>query len=307
MPNIRQEIVMSRFNPVPRLVLFGAVALLAACGGDKGATTSATTSAASESTPHGAILQATRLMQKGDFVALWNASVPPVHQEALKQEFMKEFRGEEITDEKREEFAQMMQRLTGPNAEAEMMAELRPQLEQLQSEEMKAQLPAMVAFGRGMALQAIAESEEFTPTQKQQATGVVNALATWVEKGDFADPARAERAIAAITRTARNLPVKTLDELHALDFEGLLGVVSSVYSGAKDVTRAYDIDIDQMLASVQAETISQDGDNANVRVKMQFLGQPLEFETPMVRVDGRWYGKDTIDKVTKVGSTAAAE
>ena len=45
---------MSRFNLVPRLAVFGAVALLAACGGDNGGASSSGASAASD-TPHGAV------------------------------------------------------------------------------------------------------------------------------------------------------------------------------------------------------------------------------------------------------------
>lgn len=291
---------MSRFNIIPRFALIGAVALLAACGGDQGGSSSS--AAASGDTPHGAILSSADLLRKGDFVALVNASVPPAHLEAAKQKWMSELKSKELTDESRAEFAQTIERLTNSNAEAQMMAEIRPQLEQLQSPEMKAQLPAMIAMGKGFALQAINESQDMTATQKAQATGVLNAIAAWAEKGEFAEIGRAERAIAEITKTARGLPVKTLDELHALDFNGLMGLASNVYGGAKNVLNAYDINLDQTMASVRAETLSQDGDNANVRVKMQFLGAPLEFDTQMVRIDGRWYGKDSIDQLNQASA-----
>ncbi len=296
---------MSRFNLVPRLAVFGAVALLAACGGDNGGASSSGASAASD-TPHGAVLSSAELLRKGDFAALVSASVPPAQLETAKQKFMADLKSEEITEERRAEFAQTMQRLTAPNAEAEMMAEIRPQLEQLQAPEMKAQLPAMIAMGKGFALQAINEDKDMTATQKSQASGVLNAMATWAETGQFAEIDRAERAVSAIVSTARSLPVKTLDEVYALDFNGMMGLFSTAFAGAKDIFKAYDIDLDRTLGSVRAETVSQDGDNANVRVKMEFLGAPLEFDTQMVRVDGRWYGKDTLDKLNESGAASAA-
>lgn len=299
---------MSRFNIVPRLALVGSIALLAACGGDKDGAASSSTSAAAATgdTPHGAVLGTADMLRRGDFNALITASVPPAQLEAAKQRFMEDLKSQEITDESRAEFAQTMERLTAPDAEARMMAEIRPQLEQLQSPEMKAQLPAMIAMGKGFALQAINESQDMTATQKSQATGILNAVASWAETGEFADIGRAERAVAAITRTARSFPVKTLDELHALDFNGMVGLLSTAFDGLKGVFNAYDIDLDQTIASVKAETVSQEGDNANVRVKMSFLGAPLEFDTQMVRVDGRWYGKDTIDQLNKADSAPAA-
>jgi hypothetical protein len=36
-----------------------------------------------------------------------------------------------------------------------------------------------------------------------------------------------------------------------------------------------------------------------VKVDYQILGQPLSFQTEMMQIDGRWYGKDTITQIEK--------
>jgi hypothetical protein len=278
-----------------RFALIGAIALLAAACSKEDAQTAAV---ADHATPEAAVLHSVKLLRQGDFNALVQASAPPARVEAAKQRWMSELKEEEITDEARAEFAATMARLTAPDAEQQMMAEIRPQLEQFQGE-MKAQLPAMVAMGKGFILAAVNESEDIAPEQKPQVSNLVNALGTWAESGEFASVERAERAVAAVAATARKLPVRTLDEVHALDFDGMMNMVGIGYGGMKDVLKVYDIDMDQALDSVRTETVSQDGDNATVRVHFDFLGTPLNIDTQMVRIDGRWYGKGAVENLDK--------
>ncbi len=278
-----------------RFALIGALALLAAACSKEDAQTAAV---ADHATPEAAVLHSVKLLRQGDFGGMIEASAPPARVEAAKQHWMSELKKDEITDEERAEFAATMERLTAPDAEQQMMAEIRPQLEQFQGE-MKAQLPAMVAMGKGFILAAVNESEDIAAEQKPQVTNLVNALGTWAESGEFASVERAERAVAAIAATARKLPVRTLDEVQALDFDGIANLMSIGFGGVKDVLNVYDINIDQTLDGARAETISQEGDTATVRVHFDLLGAPLNIDVPMVRIDGRWYGKDAIENLDK--------
>ncbi len=297
----------SQARSLLRVTALATVGLLAvACGGEQQAANGTATGAAtSASTPEAAVLNSVRLLRNNDFNSLVAASVPPAQLEAAKAKWTDEIRKEQITDEDRAEFAQTMNRLTAPDAEQQMLAELRPQLEQFQGE-MKAQLPAMVAMGKGFAISAINENQDIPADQKPQVINLVNALGSWVETGAFADIGRAERAIGEITKTARSLPIKTLDDLHAQDFNGLMGLAGTVAAGAKRTLAHYDINIDSALDSVRAETLSQDGDNAKVRIHATLFNTPLTFDTDLVRVDGNWYGKKTVEELS-TPSAATAE
>lgn len=278
-----------------RYLMIGALALAAAaCGKDD----VATAPGVAGSTPEATVMQSIKLLRNNDFNGLVEASVPPSRLEAAKARWMSELKNEEITDESRAEFAETMAKLTAPDAEEQLMAEIRPQLEQFQGE-MKAQLPAMVAMGKGFILAAINESEDIKPENKPQVTNLVNALGTWAESGEFANVNRAEKAVAEVTAAARKMPVRTLDELHALDFNGMMNVVSIAYGGLKGALKAYDIDMDKALDSARVETLSQEGDTAKVRVHIEFLGAPLNFDTELVRVENRWYGKEALENFDK--------
>ncbi len=293
------------FRPAPftRFAVIGTLALVAAaCGSQDGASPLAE---AGGDTPDAAVMQSVNLLRANDFNGLVEASVPPARFEEAKTRWMAELKDEEITDENRAEFAETMAKLTAPDAEETLMAEIRPQLAQFEGE-MKAQLPAMIAMGKGFVLAAINESQDIKPENKPQITSLVNALGTWAESGEFASAARAEKAVAEVTAAARKLPVRTLDDVHALDFNGVMDAMEIAYGGFKGVLKAYDIDMDASLASARAETLSQEGDNANVRVHFELLGTPMNFDTQMVRVDGRWYGKDAIEELNKPQTDDAA-
>jgi hypothetical protein len=49
------------------------------------------------------------------------------------------------------------------------------------------------------------------------------------------------------------------------------------------------------------------GDSALVKTNITFLGQQISSETQMVKSDGRWYSKDSIEAMKKVTESAMGE
>lgn len=282
-----------------RILLSGVLALLlVACGKDE-----TTAVAPTGSTPEATIAHSARLLREGDIGKVFEASVPPARLEQARQSWLEQIRSEAPSEEDRAQFAETMSRLTAPDAEAQLMAEIRPQLEQFQGE-MRAQLPAMVAMGKGFLIAAVNESEELTPEQRPQVVALVDAVGRWVETGEFASVERAEKAVAEVAATARRMNIDTLDEVHAKDFDGMMELASIGFDGFKKVLKAYDIDVDASLESVRAEVLERNGNEAKVRVHLQFMGAPLTFDTTMVEIDGRWYGKDAIENLDKAADGA---
>jgi len=79
----------------------------------------------------------------------------------------------------------------------------------------------------------------------------------------------------------------------------MLGKAGTVLQGVKRITAVYGLDMDKTLASVKAETLSQEGDDAKVRVSFSLFDQPLSFETEMTRKDGHWYGKKSLEEMAE--------
>lgn len=280
-------------------VSLAAIALLvvglAGCGG-KDAGDAA--EAAKSMGPAETVVEQAKALREGDIVSLVKLAVPPAQYEKMKAEWPKRIQQDPATEEDKREFAEAMAKMTAADAETALYAELEPQLAKAEAE-MGAQLPLMVGMGRGFAVQAINESAKLSAAQKQQASEFVDAFAKWIESAKFFDRDKAREAIGSMVATARELGVKTLDEVEAMDFETAMQKAGTAYLGVRDVLKTYGLDLDQALASVKGEVKSQQDEQAVVQVSYQLFGQPLSFETTMTRRDDRWYGSEALQEIEK--------
>jgi hypothetical protein len=271
---------------------------LAACQKEDTAGQSPAATAKATANPADAISATAQKLKAGDVLAVIQMSVPPAHYERMKADWKKEVNAEPATDEDRAEFAAMMAKLTAPDAEKALLTEAEPELVKFETE-MAAQMPLMVGMGQGFAMQAIQANESMSEGQKKQAGDVITAIAGWLQGVKFADRALIKQAIEASVETARALELKTLDEARALEFEPAMAKAGIAFNGLKEVLAVYGFKLDESFDSVKTQVLKQEGANATVKVDYQILGQPLSFETEMVEIDGRWYGKDTIAQIEK--------
>jgi hypothetical protein len=293
-------------KPVRFVFAVAFVALLAACGKEEEGADLAQTA-----TPTGAIDAAVQSLKAGDLKSLVESQVPPSHMAKLRTEWQADMAKDPPSEQEKQEFAAQMAELTAPDAEAKLMAKLEPELVKFETE-MAPQLPLMIGMGKGLAANGIQENKELTQEQKDQAVKSIDALAKWVQETNFTDRARVKEAVSKVVASARELNLKTLDEARALSFDDAMAKGSVALRGLKDVLAVYGFSLDQMLDTVKTEVVSQTGDAAKVKVSYQLFDQPLSFETDLVQVDGRWYGKQTIEKLNNpdasgTGDAPAAE
>lgn len=244
-----------------------------------------------------------RDLKDNNLLGALQAALPPQAFEKMKADYERE-RQQPPSEEDRAEFAAQMAKLTAADAESALAAELEPMLQKYETE-MKAQMPLMLAMGRGFAQQWVQESKELNAEQKQQTGQFLDAAVKWLESVDFADRALARQAIAKLVATARALDLKTLDDLQALSFEEATAKGGIAFAGAKDILAVYGVKVDEALGSVRASVLREEGDGAAVNIEYRLFGQPLQVETEMVRHDGRWYGKDSLASLGLYGGGAA--
>jgi hypothetical protein len=286
-------------NRIAALALASLTALsLIACEKEEVAGESPAAVAKATSNPADAITAAAAKVKEGDVLAVIQMTVPPKHVERMKSNWKSKFNEEPISDEDRAEFAQTMAKFTAADAETALYAEAEPELVKFDAE-MAAQMPMMIGMGQGFAMQAIQNNETMTESQKKQAGDVVAAMATWLQGVKFGDREMAKKAIGEAVATARALNLKTLDEVHALSFEEGMAKAGEAFQGMKRVLAVYGLNLDETLSSVKANVVSQEGDNAVVKVDYRIFNQPLSFEAEMVQVDGRWYGKDSVAQLER--------
>jgi len=285
-----------------RVALLALVAFVAtACNKESGSVATPT----ADASPDAAVRTSVQLLKDGNVGGLIEHAMPPADFAKFKAEWGKDKNEQPITDEDRKKFAETLAKLTAPDAEQKIYAEIEPQLTQFDAQYQQ-QMPVMVGMGRGYLKGLVEQNKELNETQKQQALAAIGAFADWVEKTRFTDPALVKKAIAVIVDTTRKLNLTTLDEARALNYDQSMQKAQIAFQGFKRVLGVYGFNFDQTLDSVKAEVVSNDGNAAKVKVSYTLLNSPLSAETDMIKVDGRWYGKETIEKLKQREAEAAA-
>lgn len=272
-------------------------------------TASAPAVAAPAATPDVAVAMAVKALRDNNLAGLFAASLPPGEYAKLKADWNKDINSEPVSEEDRKQFTETMTKLTAPGAEDKMFAEIKPQLDEMDKQ--AAQIPMMVAMGQGFAQSAIQQNKDLTDAQKTQVSQLLDATAKWAQTTKFTDPMLVKSAIAVVCKTARDLNLKSVDEARALSYEQGMQKAGIVLGGVKQVLAVYGLNMDKALDSVKVQTVSANADTAKVKISYTAFDTPFSTESDLVRVDGKWYGKDAIDKWKKhsqeiAGGTPAA-
>ncbi len=292
-----------------RIALAATIAALAAgCGPSETAAPGAAPVAvvAAPGTPDGAVNASVAALRANNVGALLNNALPAAELAKLKTDWNKDINKDPVTEEDRKQFADTMTKLTAPDAEAKMYAEIEPQLKDFDAKTAQ-QMPMMIAMGQGFAQSAIQQSKDLNDAQKQQAQAMVDATAKWAQTVKFTDPALVKSAIAAITKTARDLNLKSIDEARALSYDQAMQKAGIVLAGVKQVFAVYGLNMDKALDSIKVETATTTGDTAKVKITYSAFEQSFATESDLVKVDGKWYGKQAIEQWTKHQQEEAAK
>ena len=186
-----------------RLASVAFVALLsvlaAGCGNQQ---SGAPAVAVSANTPDATVRKNADLLKQGDLAALMQNALPPADFNELKAEWGKDQKPP--TDEERQKFQDTMSRLTAPDAEKTIYAEIEPQIKQFDAQYQQ-QMPMYVAMGSGWLQGMVQQNKDLSDADKQQAVAAINALATWVQKTRFTDPESVKKVLAIATRAASRM------------------------------------------------------------------------------------------------------
>ncbi len=258
--------------------------LLAACGDKSGENQNGSAkklAAMDTSTPQGAFMANLNAMKNNDLKALLQANMTPEEYEQAKAEWAK--KKTTFSEADKAQFAATMQMLTSPDAEERIMAMVEPQLQQVQ-----AMLPMMLMMANEDMINQKISQAPIPDDQKESAKAVALAVVDWAKNADLGNPEKARQAVAVIVGTARDLGIKSLDDVEKLSFDDALATGGKVLGGSKQALKVYGIDMDGMMDSVKIKDVKQNGDMADMVVAFKFLGKPLEQKMKMVKKNGRW-------------------
>jgi hypothetical protein len=288
-----------RFPALHRFLLpFAAALALAACHHQNAAETSG------GSTPEAAVQESAQLIRDGDFNGFWKHALPPADYATMRADWS-ELRPADrpISPADRARFEQVMRQLTAPDAEKTLYAELKPKLQQMEKQ-YKDQMPVMIGIGQAIAGTAIAQSKTLSEGQKKQANDVLATLLPWAQQAPWFDQDKARQAVDALVATARQLDLKTPDELRTLGFDDAMKKYGEAFGGLKKLLAIYGLSIDDTLDSVKATTVSVEHGQAHVQIAYTLLGKPLTADAQMMLDHGRWYDAALVRSVRQAHERA---
>jgi len=239
--------------------------------------------------PAAQLEETARLFRNDDLAGLAQALVPPEQWEQAKLAYeLHKLR--ETTPEEREDFAEAVQRFTGPNAVDTLMAEIEPKLD-----EARPQAPGALMMAFGAANVAVNSPEsDLTDEQRAALTSALPGVQRWATGTDFLDPVAMREALTLVTDAARGTGITQLDQLKGLTLETLLARAAPVFAAAKDAVAGYGLDLDAVADSMQVDVLANDGKDARVRITVMVFDAPVWAEHDLALVDGRWYPKDAL-------------
>ncbi|MGB0135462.1 hypothetical protein [Dokdonella sp.] len=289
------------FKTLARMTLLSILALAAAaCNRD-----SASDGAGGNAGPAQTVQRSVELVRQSDVAGLIEHMLPPEEFARVKTEWNQRKDQAAPTADERAQFEETMKKLTAENAVETLYAEFEPDIRQFDAQYQK-QIPSMVDMGNSYLHGLVRQSQSLSNSEKEQADNVIDALSKWVKETRFTDPALVKQALTAVSETAKSINIKTLEEARALNYEQAAPKFNTAFAGLKKVFDVYGFSIDQTLSTVKIEVLSSTDESASLKVSYELLGTPLETTTEMVRIDDRWYGKDTIEKIREQKAEQAA-
>jgi len=253
--------------------------------------------AVAPSTPEGTIAASVKALRDNNITALLENTLPPAELAKVKSDWGKNMQ-EPVTDEDRKQFSDTMTKLTAPDAEAKLYAQIEPQLKEFDQKSAQ-QMPMMIAMGQGFAQSAIQQSKDLNDQQKQQAQALLDSVAKWAQATRFTDPALVKSAIAIMCKAARDMNLKSVDDARALSYDQAMQKGGIVLGAVKQVLAVYGLNVDKALDSIKVEPVASSGDTAKVKVTYTAFEQTFATDNDLVRVNGKWYSKQAVDQWNK--------
>lgn len=293
-------------NALKLSALIALIALLGACNNENGnnddndAAELADIKGA-ELAPHEVVTKGAEALRANNLQAFLQITVPAAEYQAMQAQWAAR-KEEPVSDADKAQYQQTMERLTQENAVDKIMTELEPQLTQ-----MKAQMPMMIGMFSGIAQAAIAQNQQLDAEQTKQAQALLTSVSQWAMSTDFASPELAREAVEVAVDTARELDLRTMEAVRELSFNEVLAKGGLVLGGVKEMLSVYELEVNEMLESVESETVNMAGGEATVETRFTFLGTPQVVTGTMVERGGQWVAKEAVESPDELAADSESE
>lgn len=260
----------------------------------------------SNTTPEKAVATNLRLTAMGDFDGLMKNRLPAADYARWREDWEQSHAHPvPASVAQQKQFADIMQMLTEPGAEAKLAKRLQPELSKLRGDK-NAPAPIFTGIIEAAGKQMIEDSPQLGQAQRTLAKQVLAALVAWAKTTDFSNPKKAQKAIDLVCATARQLHVQTLEQWRALDYAQAMRNYGVLWNGLESLLDIYGLDLSRSLTDANISANANDGARATVKLDMNLAGTTVSGDWPMVKEAGHWYDAAMLDAWRKAHPPSAA-
>jgi len=235
--------------------------------------------------PVAAVQAMTRALAANDLQAYARLSVPPRQYAQLEQAWADGHSRWPLTElPLHDQLLPMLQALSAEDGAAGLQRSFDAQLAG-QATAVRQAARSMGVFG----VQYLRHQDTYTPSQQAHYIQVVETLAAWAADAPLSDRARARASIAALVQAARAVGIDDDAQLQQLGMEPSLQRIGPFLASLKSVLSSYGLDLDASLRGVTGDVISEEGDNALLRLHYPLADKTVSLQIPVTRRDGQWY------------------
>lgn len=252
--------------------------------------------------PAASIRQLAQHLRDNDLAGYARAAVPPAQYAELEGAWSQGDSRWPLTELPLDEkLPSLLATLSEKNAEQQLRRAFKAQLEG-QAASVRQAAHSLELFG----VQYITHQGDYSPAQRAHYVQRVIALSGWAQTAPLSDPQLAQAAITTLTTAAR---ATGLDSAQAFQHTGMTASLQRLgpfAAALKQVLAGYGLKLDDSLDQLRAGLVTQQGDQATVRVQYPLAGQELDLQVALVRRDGHWYPAQTLAEVDTLLATARA-
>jgi hypothetical protein len=285
-----------RYRPLVLSLSLCGLVLLSACKRDR------IDPDAPAAEPVAALQQLARHVADNDLLAYAKASVPPAQYARLQAAWADGHSRWPLTDLPLDgQLLPMMAALSSPDAPQRLQRSFDTQIAG-QATGVRQAAHSMGLFG----VQYLRNQTDYTADERAHYSQVVDVLSRWAAAAPLTDKQRARTTITLLTATARTSGPSTDAQLQAAGMEDCLRRLGSFEKAFKTALASYGLSLDAALTGLRGELVSQEGDNAVVRIQYPLAGEQIEAQVRMTRRDGHWYLARTLEETDALLQAADA-
>lgn len=192
--------------------------------------------------------------------------------------------------------------LSRPNAEKTLQKDFDTQIAG-QATGVRQAAQSLGMFG----VQYLRNQSSYTPEQRAHYVQLVTALSQWGAAAPLTDRARAQKAIAELVAAARKTGLDSEAALRETGMEESLRRLGPFFGSFKAVLASYGLPLDTSLDELRSGLVSQQSDEAQVRIQYPLAGAEIDTTSSLIRLDGHWYLRQTQDEVARLLAPPPAE